>query len=91
MEAGVDGVVLTGDLAAANTYIFEEPGRGIARSAIVISLGFLPLMASTLTPYVTVGAFFAALMVFSTFSTLLLLPALMRLLGKRILKRGEQA
>lgn len=63
----------------ACAYMFGEPGRAIARNAIVISLGFLPLTASNLTPYVTVGAFFALLMAFSTLATLLLLPALLRL------------
>ncbi len=74
----------TGDLAETNLHMFGEPGRAIARNAIVISLGFLPLMASTLTPYVTVGFFFALLMVFSTAATLFLLPAALRIAGPRI-------
>jgi hypothetical protein len=74
----------TGDLAETNLHMFGEPGRAIARNAIVISLGFLPLMASTLTPYVTVGLFFALLMVFSTAATLFLLPAALRIAGPRI-------
>jgi len=56
-------------------------------NAIVISLGFLPLITSTLTPYVTVGTFFAILMVFSTLATLVLLPAIMRLWGKSLLQK----
>jgi hypothetical protein len=52
-------------------------------------LGFLPLILSSLTPYVTVGAFFALLMAFSTISTLFLLPAALRIAGPRILKRGK--
>jgi hypothetical protein len=77
----------TGDLEETNLYMFGEPGRAIARNAIVISLGFLPLMASTLTPYVTVGIFFALLMVFSTAATLFLLPAALRIVGQRALLR----
>lgn len=69
----------TGDLALANAYMFGEPGRAIARNAIVIVVGFLPLVLATLTPYVTVGAFFAALMAISAATTLLLLPALLQL------------
>jgi predicted RND superfamily exporter protein len=76
----------TGSLEETNRFMFSEPGRAIARNAIVISLGFLPLVGSTLTPYVTVGAFFALLMAFSTLSTLLVLPAALRIVGPRILK-----
>ncbi|MCF6247681.1 MAG: MMPL family transporter, partial [Desulfobacula sp.] len=77
------------NLSETNLYMFGDPGRAIARNAIVISLGFLPLMASTLTPYVTVGFFFALLMVFSAISTLFLLPAALHIVGPRILKGGK--
>ncbi len=76
------------DLEEAGRYMFGEPGRAIARNAIVISLGFLPLIASTLTPYVTVGTFFALLMAFSTLATLFILPAALRIAGPRILSGG---
>jgi hypothetical protein len=79
----------TGDLDETNRYMFGEPGRAIARNAIVISLGFLPLVASSLGPYVTVGIFFALLMAFSTVSTLLILPAAMNIVGPRILKGAK--
>ena len=77
---------LSRNLEETNDYMFAEPGRAIARNAIVISLGFLPLVVSTLTPYVTVGVFFALLMAFSTLATLFLLPAALSLVGTRILK-----
>ena len=77
------------NIEETNRYMFSEPGRAIARNAIVISLGFLPLVLSSLTPYVTVGAFFALLMTFSTISTLFLLPATLRIAGPRILKGGK--
>lgn len=70
------------DAEETNRYMFREPGRAIARNAIVISLGFLPLMVSTLTPYVTVGVFFAILMTFSTIATLFILPAACRMCPK---------
>ena len=76
------------DVEQAHRYVFGEPGRAIARNAIVITLGFLPLVASSLTPYVTVGLFFALLMIFSTLSTLFILPAVLRLAGPRLLSRG---
>ncbi|MEE8432958.1 MAG: efflux RND transporter permease subunit [Candidatus Desulfatibia sp.] len=79
----------SGNIDETNRYMFGEPGRAIARNAIVISLGFLPLVASSLTPYVTVGLFFALLMAFSTISTLFILPAALRIVGPRILNGGK--
>ncbi|MFQ5798218.1 MAG: RND family transporter [Bacteroidota bacterium] len=76
-----------GDLEAANLYIFQEPARAISRNAFVIVFGFLPLVLASLTPYVTVGAFFAMLMTFSALTTLLLLPALMETVGFRFMKK----
>ena len=76
-----------GDLEATNGYIFQEPARAISRNAFVIIFGFLPLVFATLTPYVTVGAFFAMLMTFSALTTLILLPALMRMVGFRFMKK----
>ncbi|HED08515.1 MAG TPA: RND transporter [Ignavibacteria bacterium] len=76
-----------GDLEATNNYIFQGPARAISRNAFVIILGFLPLVFATLGPYVTVGVFFALLMAFSTLTTLLLLPGLMRIIGFRFIKK----
>lgn len=73
-----------GDLEAVNEYMFGEPARAITRNGIVIAVGFLPLVFSSLTPYVTVGAFFAALMAVGGATTLLLLPALLRYTGGRL-------
>jgi predicted RND superfamily exporter protein len=61
--------------------------KAIARNAVVITLGFLPLTLSTLTPYVTVGLFFASLMAWSFVATLFFLPAIVGLLGRRPLGR----
>jgi predicted RND superfamily exporter protein len=73
------------DLDAANRYMFGEPGRAIARNALVIVLGFLPMVLATLTPYKTVGAFFALLMTVSALTTLILLPGLLRMVSGRLL------
>lgn len=79
-----------GDADAVNAYMFQEPARAISRNAVVIIVGFLPLTLATLTPYVTVGTFFAGLMTVSALTTLVLLPALMRLVAPRVLAaRGE--
>jgi predicted RND superfamily exporter protein len=76
------------DLEKSIRHMFDEPGRAIARNAVVIILGFLPLAAASLTPYVTVGVFFALLMVFSTLGTIYILPAVLRVIGPRILRGG---
>ena len=79
----------TASLEETHRYMFGEPGRAIARNAVVISIGFLPLTASTLAPYVTVGIFFALLMTFSILATLFLLPAALRLVGPHVLSGGK--
>ena len=71
----------TGSLAAATVQVFEEPARAIARNAIVIAIGFTPLFFAPLVPYITVGAFMAAIMALSGVTTLILLPALMSWAG----------
>lgn len=80
-----------GDPEQVNVYMFGEPGRAIVRNGIVITVGFLPLVFATLTPYVTVGAFFAALMTASTLTTLILLPALMSLAGRRLCQQSSKS
>ncbi|RMF97514.1 MAG: RND transporter [Gammaproteobacteria bacterium] len=65
-----------GSFSKAAQEIFEEPGRAIARNAIVIALGFTPLFLAPLVPYVTVGAFMASIMALSGLATLVLLPAI---------------
>jgi predicted RND superfamily exporter protein len=71
----------SGSFAAATEQIFEEPARAIARNAIVIAIGFTPLFFAPLVPYITVGAFMAAIMALSGVTTLILLPALMSWAG----------
>ncbi len=56
-------------------YMFTEPARAIVRNATVVAIGFTPLLFAPLVPYVTVGAFLAAIMMISAVVTLLLLPA----------------
>ncbi len=68
--------------------LFAEPARAISRNAIVIAVGFLPLLGSPLVPYNTVGFFLAAIMAVSCAVTLILLPSAMHLLRKRVLAEG---
>lgn len=70
----------TGSWAAAAPSLFGEPARAISRNAIVLGVGFLPLIAAPLVPYQTVGIFIAAILLTAGMATLLILPALIGLL-----------
>lgn len=71
-----------GSLAETNQAIFGEPARAIVRNVIVIAFGFTPLLFAPLTPYNTVGTLLASILLVSGFTTLLLMPALLRVLEK---------
>ena len=70
-----------GSWAEASGPMFGEPARAIARNVIVIAVGFLPLLAAPLVPYKTVGVFLATILAVAGAATLVILPALLRLLG----------
>jgi predicted RND superfamily exporter protein len=74
----------TGDWRRTVGEMFAEPARAITRNAIVIAVGFLPLLASPLVPYNTVGFFLFAIMAVSCLVTLTLLPGVMELLASRL-------
>ncbi|HEB78847.1 MAG TPA: RND transporter, partial [Rhodospirillales bacterium] len=76
------------DVEATIRHMFGEPARAIMRNAIVITIGFLPLTLSTLAPYITVGLFFASLMLFCTLATLFMLPGALRYVGARAIPGG---
>jgi len=59
--------------------LFEGTAQAIWRNVLVISIGFFPLFFSGLMPYVTVGSFFFGIMLVSGITTLVLLPAILRL------------
>jgi hypothetical protein len=69
----------TGDFYKTIQLMFEEPGRAITRNAIVIAIGFTPLLFAPLVPYITVGIFLATIMAVSALVTLLMLPAIFNL------------
>lgn len=79
----------TGDWSRTMELMFKEPGRAITRNAIVIAVGFTPLLVAPLVPYITVGFFLATIMALSALVTLILLPTVMTLL-KPWLFRTEQ-
>jgi predicted RND superfamily exporter protein len=83
-----------GDWQAALRQMFKEPAMAISRNAIVISIGFTPLLVAPLVPYKTVGFFLATIMAVSWLATLFLLPALVTMLqnflfGKKRKEEGE--
>jgi hypothetical protein len=65
-----------GDPGWALRAFFEEPGRAVTRNALVIAIGFTPLLLADLMPYLVVGALLAAIIVLSWLATMLLLPAI---------------
>jgi uncharacterized protein len=66
--------------------VFDEPARAITRNVIVIGVGFLPLVFASLVPYQTTGIFISSILVFAGVATLIILPALIHLLQKRLFK-----
>ena len=80
----------TGNWTETLVLMFEEPGRAIMRNAIVIAIGFLPLLAAPLVPYNTVGFLMAAIMAVSSIVTVVLLPAIMIHLRKWLAAKKEQ-
>jgi hypothetical protein len=76
----------TKDYTKTIQLMFEEPGRAISRNALVIAIGFTPLLFAPLVPYITVGVFLASIMAASALVTLLMLPAVMNLLKSFIFK-----
>lgn len=66
--------------------MFEEPGRAISRNAIVIAIGFTPLLFAPLVPYITVGVLLASIMAISALVTLLVIPAVAAPLQKFLFK-----
>jgi predicted RND superfamily exporter protein len=86
LERAREAVARSGDFRRAMAEMFEEPARAIARNAIVIAVGFTPLLVAPLVPYVTVGVFLASIMAVSALVTLVLLPAAMRPLADRMFR-----
>ncbi|MBT3811404.1 MAG: MMPL family transporter [Gammaproteobacteria bacterium] len=76
-----------GSWEAAVEPLFSEPAMAISRNAIVVGVGFLPLLAAPLVPYQTVGVFIAAILFLAGVSSLIILPALITLMPKLFFKK----
>ncbi|WP_419909526.1 efflux RND transporter permease subunit [Hoeflea sp.] len=59
--------------------VYQEPVRAIQRNTIVLGIGFLPLLASPLIPYRTVGTLIPAIIVISAIATVVFLGAALAL------------
>lgn len=75
----------TNDFKESFHEIFQGTGRAISRNVLVIAIGFVPMLFSSLVPYITVGSFFLSIMVISGLVTMLLLPSITRMFHKVLL------
>jgi hypothetical protein len=80
-----------GSWQAAYPDVFEEPARAIARNVVVIGVGFLPLLAAPLVPYQTVGIFIAAILLLAGVASLIILPAIIRILERGLFPQTRRA
>lgn len=76
----------THDLPASLQWTVARPGRGILRNAVLFAAGFSVMLFAQLTPYITVGAFMIAIMLLSAATTIVLLPALISLAARWLVK-----
>jgi len=79
----------SGSWEKAAKQMFKEPAMAISRNAIIIAIGFTPLLLAPLIPYQTVGFFLATIMGVSWLATLFLLPALLTPLKKLAFPKQE--
>lgn len=70
--------------------MYGEPARAISRNILVIAVGFTPLLFSTLVPYQTVGVLLSGIMIVSGVATLVILPALIRIIESRLFKKTKE-
>ncbi len=81
----------TGAWPEASRRMALAPARAIGRNAIVIAVGFLPLLLAPLVPYQTVGFFLATILAVSAIATLVILPSLMQVLQGRLFRPAPLA
>jgi predicted RND superfamily exporter protein len=64
-----------GSTSAALAAFYREPARAMTRNAVVIAVGFAPLLLSSLVPYVVVGELLASIILLSWLASIIVLPA----------------
>ena len=80
-----------GSWRLASAQMFKEPAMAISRNAIIISVGFTPLLVAPLVPYKTVGFFLVAIMAVSWLGTLFILPALLTALARFLFSEDDES
>ena len=80
----------TGSWAKTAALMSMAPARAITRNAIVIAVGFLPLLLAPLVPYKTVGFFLATIMGVSGVATLVILPAMIQVLRGPLFRKERR-
>lgn len=78
-----------GDWGKTINVIFQEPARAISRNAIIIAIGFLPLILAPLIPYKTVGVLLFSIMAISSLATFLILPAFITLTKDKFFRKMQ--
>jgi uncharacterized membrane protein YdfJ with MMPL/SSD domain len=74
----------------ARSAVFGEPARAISRNAVVVGLGFLPLILAPLVPYQTVGILIAGILLAAGGASLVVLPALVTILQRWLFTEGVE-
>ncbi|WP_415891961.1 efflux RND transporter permease subunit [Neptuniibacter sp. PT8_73] len=79
----------TGNWPKTVNEVYQGPARAISRNAVVVAVGFTPLLFAPLVPYITVGFFLALIMSISAIVTVILLPAVIQLISNKASFFGE--
>lgn len=79
------------DFSKTYNEMFNGTAQAIWRNVLVISVGFFPLFFAGLVPYVTVGSFFFAIMLVSGVTTLILMPAILKVFHPWLLVSKEKS
>ena len=77
------------NLREALIWTVVRPGKGVLLNAVLFAIGFSVMVFAELTPYITVGAFMAAIMLFSALFSIIYLPGLITIF-KPILIKGDK-
>ncbi len=80
----------TGSWKKTVPQMFDAPARAISRNIMVIAIGFLPLLTSSLVPYKTTSLLLSSIMLLSGVLTLVGMPAIITLAEKHFFS-GKQA
>lgn len=79
----------TGNWSETVNEVYQGPARAISRNAVVVAVGFTPLLFAPLVPYITVGFFLALIMSISAIVTVILLPSVIQLISNKDSFFGE--